>query len=171
MAIPSRNADPHAIRADSRTFFVTSKTHGGLPLLQSQRMAALFVDVLRSYHQKGAFTVHDFVVMPDHFHLLLSVEHRLSVEKAVQFVKGNFSFRAKRELGVGHELWQRGFSEVRVLDREAFLAHRRYIGENPVKRGLAETPEEFPYSSFYLRKMKKAAGAEAPSLPASDWHE
>jgi putative transposase len=162
MAIPSRNADPAAIRAGSRTFFVTSKTHGGRALLQSERMATLFVDVLRSYHQKGVLTIHDFVVMPNHFHLLISVDHRLSVEKAVQLVKGNFFFRAGRELGVVHELWQRGFSEERVRDRESFLAHRKYIGENPVRQGLAETPEDFPYSSFYFRKQKKAAGAKAP---------
>ena len=166
MAIPSRNATPAAIRADSRTFFVTSKTHGGQALLQSERMAALLIDVLRSYHQQGKFTVHDFVVMPDHFHVLITVDRQLSIERAVQLVKGNFSFRAKRELGVVREIWQRGFSETRVRDHQSFLAHRKYIGENPVERGLAETPEDFPYSSFYFRKQKRAAGAEArSSLP------
>ena len=162
MAIPSRNANPDEISANRRTFFVTSKTHGGRALLQSERMATLFLDVLRSYHQKNMFTIHNFVVMPDHFHLLLTVDHHLSVEKAVQLVKGNFSFRAKRELGINHEIWQRGFSEVRVLDREGFLAHRKYIGENPVRRGLADTPEDYPYGSFYLRKHKKSARAKAP---------
>ena len=161
MAIPSRNANAGAVCADSRTFFVTSKTHGGRALLQSERMATLFIDVLRSYHRKGVFTVHDFVVMPDHFHLLITVDHNLSIEKAVQLVKGNFSFRAKREFGVIQEIWQRGFSDERVRDRESFLAHRGYIGDNPIKRGLAKTPDEYPYSSFHLRGQKKSAGAKA----------
>jgi putative transposase len=77
------------------------------------------------------------------------------VEKAVQLVKGNFSFRARRELGVIHEIWQRGFSEERLRDRQSFLAHRKYIGENPVRRGLVDIPENYPYSSFYFRKQKK----------------
>ena len=124
-------------------------------------MAALFIDVLRSYHQQDVFTIHDFVVMPDHFHLLITVDHNLSIEKAVQLIKGNFSFRAKRELGVIHEIWQRGFSDKRVLDRQGFLAFRKYIGDNPVKRGLAKPPDEYPYSSFYLRRHKKSAGAKA----------
>ena len=171
MAIPSRNANSSAIRKHARTFFVTSKTHEGRALLQAERMASLFINVLRSYHQKGVFTIHDFVVMPDHFHLLITVDQNLSIEKAVQLVKGNFSFRAKRELGVNRELWQRGFSEERIRDRESFLAHRKYIGENPVRRGLVETPEDFPYSSFYFRKHKKAAGAKAPSRVASSRHE
>lgn len=171
MAIPSRNANPSAIRKRSRTFFVTSKTHGGRALLQSERMANHFIDVLRSYHQKGVFTIHDFVVMPDHFHLLITVDHNLSIEKAAQLVKGNFSFRAKRELSVVHEVWQRGFSEERVRDRQSFLAHRKYIGDNPVRRRLAETPEDFPYSSFFFRKQKKAAGAKAPSFVGPIRHD
>jgi putative transposase len=158
MAIPWRNANPDEISANQRTFFVTSKTYGGRALLQSERMATLFMDVLRSYHQKNVFTIHDFVVMPNHFHLLITVDHNLSVEKAVQLVKGNFSFRAKRELGIHYEIWQRGFSKIRVGDREGFLAHRKYIGENPVRCGLAETPEDYPYSSFYLRKQKRQIG-------------
>ena len=61
MAIPSRNASLDAVHADSRTFFVTSKTNGGRALLQSERMAALFIDVLRSYVFGGRFKIHDFV--------------------------------------------------------------------------------------------------------------
>src|SRR5258708_28175168 len=134
MAIPSRNANPDDISSSNRTFFVNSRTHGGRGLLQTERMTTLFIDVLRSYHRKSVFTIHDFVVMPNHFHLLITVDHNLSVEKAVQLVKGNFSFRAKRELGIDHEIWHRGFSEERVRDRESFLAHRKYIGENPIRR-------------------------------------
>jgi REP-associated tyrosine transposase len=156
MAIPSRNASPDAVLADARTFFVTSKTHGGRALLQSERMATLFIDVLRCYVTSGRFKIHDFVVMPDHFHLLITLDASLSIERAVQLIKGNFSFRAKRELGVTHEIWQRGFSDERVRDRESFLAHRAYIGQNPVERGLAKSAGEYPYSSFYLRKQKKA---------------
>jgi putative transposase len=156
MAIPSRNAGPDAVLADSRTFFVTSKTQGGRALLQSERMATLFIDVLRSYVTGGRFTIHDFVVMPDHFHLLITLDASLSIERAVQLIKGSFSFRAKRELGITHGIWQRGFSDERVRDRKSFLAHRTYIGQNPVERGLANSADEYPYSSFYLRKQKKA---------------
>ena len=133
-------------------------------------MATLFIDVLHSYHRKGAFTVNDFVVMPDHFHLLITLDQNLSIEKAVQLVKGNFSFRAKQELGVVHEIWQRGFSEERVRDRQSFLAHRKYIGENPVRRGLAETPEDYLYSSFYFRKQKQT-GAKARRFGAPGRHD
>jgi putative transposase len=105
-------------------------------------MATLLIDVLRCYVAAKKFEVHEFVVMPNHLHVLLTVGKDMSLEKAVQLIKGNFSYRAKKELGWQREIWQPGFSEVRVTDRESFLAYKLYIQENPVKAGLARSPEE-----------------------------
>ncbi len=132
----------------------------GRPLLQSERNATLFIDVLRSYVAAGKFQVHDFVVMPDHVHLLVTVGSGMSIERAMQFIKGGFSYRLKKEFGYLGEVWQRGFSEVRVEDRQSFLQHREYIAENPVRAGLVDSPEKFPYCFAYLAK-RKAAGAKA----------
>lgn len=129
-------------------------------MLQSERNATLFIDVLRSYVAAGKFQVHDFVVMPDHVHLLVTVGSGMSIERAMQFIKGGFSYRLKKEFGYLGEVWQRGFSEVRVEDRQSFLQHREYIAENPVRAGLVDSPEKFPYCFAYLAK-RKAAGAKA----------
>ena len=94
--------------------------------------------------------------MPNHFHLQLTLDGRMTIEKAVGLVKGNFSYRAKKELGYQFEIWQPGFSDERVWDRESFLRHRSYIDNNPVKAGLADNAENYPYCSAYFRKKKKA---------------
>ena len=73
----------------------------------------------------------------------------MTVEKAAQFINGGFSYREARELGRKSEVWQRGFSEVRILTAEAYQMHVRYTRENPVRAGLASTPEEYPYSSAF----------------------
>ncbi len=124
-------------------------------------MAELLIDVLRAQVKLRRFTVHEFVIMPDHVHILLTVPGEVSVEKAMQFIKGGFSLRAKRELDFSGEIWQRGFSDVRVLDEQSFEQHRAYVHNNPVKRGLAEAPEEYPFGTAYL-KMRKRVGAKAP---------
>ena len=160
MAKPARHANPSQVLSPSRTFFVTTKTSMGRALLQSERNATLLIDVLRSYVVGRKFQLHDFVVMPDHVHLLITVGGAMTIERAMQFVKGGFSFRLRKESGYLGEVWQRGFSEVRVDDRESFLRYRDYIAENPVKAGLVDSPEEFPYCFTYLAKQK-AAGAKA----------
>jgi len=160
MAIPSRNSDVKEILSSERTFFVSTRTSMGRQLLQSERFANLLIDVLRSYVMEKKFVLHDFVIMPDHTHFLMTLDATMSIEKAMQLIKGGFSFRLRKELGYTGEIWQRGYSEVRVEDRASFLAHREYIDQNPVKRGLARTPEEYQYCSAHLRMMKRA-GAKA----------
>jgi putative transposase len=132
----------------------------GRALLQSERNAMLLIDVLRFYVRAGKFQVHDFVVMPNHLHLLITVDRGMSIEKAMQLMKGGFSYRMKKEFGYVGEVWQRGFSEVRVDDRQSFLQHRAYIAENPIKAGLASAANEFPFCYAYLAR-RKAAGAKA----------
>jgi putative transposase len=144
----------------TRTFFATTRTDRGRRLLQSERNAALLIDVLRSYVVAGKFELHDFVVMPDHVHVLVTVGSDMTIEKAVQLIKGGFSFRIKKEQGYLGEVWQRGFSEVRVNDEPSFLQHREYIAANPVKAGLVDSPEQYPYCFSYLA-ARKAAGAKA----------
>jgi putative transposase len=161
MAKPSRHTESGQILSSSRTFFVTTKTSMGHALLQSERNAALFVDVLRSYARDGKFKVHDFVVMPDHVHLLITLSGRLTIEKAMQLIKGGFSYRVKKEHGYSGEVWQRGFWELRVEDQDSFARHQEYIAQNPVRKGLVDTPDEFPFCFNYLAR-RKAPGAEAP---------
>ncbi len=85
--------------------------------------------------------------MSDHFHVLITVGAEMTVEKAVQLIKGGFAFRAGRELGFHAPVWQKGFSEVRVNDRDAFLKVKKYIHENPVKRFLVSVCTDYPHSS------------------------
>jgi putative transposase len=155
MSKPDRNASPIGILR-SRTFFVTTKTSMGRALLQSERNAALFIDVLRTYVSARKFRLHDFVVMPNHVHLLITVDEEMAIEKAVQLMKGGFSYRLKKEFGYSGEVWQRGFSDVRIEDRESFLRHREYIAQNPVKKGLANSVGEFPFGFAHLARQKAA---------------
>jgi putative transposase len=156
MARPARNARPANIVSGARTFFATTKTSQGHPLLQSQRNATLMVDVLRAYVAAGKFRLHDFVVMPNHLHLLLTVGPDMTIEKAMQFIKGGFSYRLKKECGFLGEVWQRGFSEVRIESRESLLQHQQYIAANPLKAGLVDSAEKFPFCFTYLASEKRA---------------
>jgi putative transposase len=149
MAIPLRRADPSNIAAGVRTFFVTSSIAGKRNLLQSQRSAQLFIDVLYHYRSEHKYLLHDFVVMPDHFHVLITVGQEISIERAVQFIKGGFAFRAGKELGFRPPVWERGFSELRIYGPEALAHIQEYIALNPVKRQLALSRSEYTYSSSH----------------------
>jgi len=149
MSIPIRNADRLHVIASDRTFFVTSSTWEKQGLLQSARAAELLIDVLYHYRRQGKYLLHEFVIMTDHFHLLITVGAEMTVEKAVQLIKGGFAFRAGRELEFRAPVWQKGFSEIRVNEQEAYLGARDYIHANPVKRFLVTAGADYPYSSAH----------------------
>lgn len=154
MARPGRNSSSENILNPARTFFATTKTSMGRRLLQSERNAELLIEVLRSLAPERKFKLRDFVIMPDHVHLLLTVDEGMTVEKAMQVVKGRFSYRLGNELGFKGEVWQKGFSEVLMLSDESFEQHRAYVANNPVKAGLVDVPEEYPYCFGSLARKK-----------------
>ena len=136
---------------DIRTFFISATTWGRRNIFQTDRMAELFLDVLRDNRAKGRFQVHEFVLMRNHFHALITPAVEVSLEKSVQYIKGGFSFRAKRELEFSGEVWQEGYNEHRVTGEQDYRGHLRYIHDNPVKSGFCERAEEYEYSSANRR--------------------
>lgn len=126
----------------------------GRRLLQSERNAELLIDVLRSLVAERKFELHDFVIMPDHLHLLLTVHDGMTIEKAMQLIKGRFSHRLSHENGYRGEVWQRGFTEEQVLNKESFDGYREYIAQNPVRAQLAASAGEFPFCFQHLANRK-----------------
>lgn len=125
-----------------RVFFVTSVTAQRMPIFRKETNANLLIETLAHYRDQGKFLLHEFVVMPDHIHVLLTPAPEISLERAVQFIKGGFSFRLRRGL-----VWQASFSNHRVRDFDDYEKHREYIWMNPVRARLSERPEDYPYSS------------------------
>jgi putative transposase len=100
------------------------------------------------------FELVDFVIMPDHLHLILTVHDEMTIEKAMQLVKGRFSYRLSHDFGYKGEVWHRGFTEEQVMNRDSLEKHREYIAQNPVKAGLAASANEFPFCFRYLADRK-----------------
>jgi putative transposase len=90
--------------------------------------------------------------MPEHFHILITPS--VTLERAVQFVKGEFSFRVKKELESSMEIWQTGFSDHRIRDAEDYQIHVDYIWRNPVGRKLVDSAADFPYCSAFPGSLK-----------------
>jgi len=137
---------------ESRTYFTTFSTLGRRRLFQVEETVGLMVETLQSYRRKGSFEVHAFVVMPDHVHVLLTPAAEVSLEKAMQLMKGGFSFRLKSKT----EVWERGHFDRRIKDRQGYEACVRYIHENPVVAGMVDRGDAYLFSSAYEGTMVDA---------------
>jgi putative transposase len=128
------------------TYFTTTPTWGRRDLFLAERWANLMLAALLDYRSQGKYLLHEFVIMPNHLHLILTPEG-ITLERAMQFIKGGFSRRATVELQSQMEVWQKGFSDHRIRSFEDFEQHRQYIHMNPVRAKLVFDPKEYKYSS------------------------
>jgi putative transposase len=140
LTIPRRGATSES------TYFVTANVFERKSLFQVDKIARLFIEIMLNYRAQKKYLLHEFVVMPDHFHLILTPTG-ITLERAVQFVKGGFSFQLNKNLKAKRDVWQTSFVDRRVRDSLEYERFKDYIWQNPVKRRLAKSPEEYPYSS------------------------
>jgi putative transposase len=146
-------AKPHKDRTSfasaSSTYFVTASTWGHRSLFQTEPMARLFLDTITHYQDGGKYSLHAFVLMPDHFHMLLTPWQGFTLERVMQFIKDGFSHRVGKELGLKMKIWERGYSGHRIRDMADFTNHVGYIREKTVKTGLAGAPADCIYCSAH----------------------
>src|ERR1017187_1287630 len=134
---------------ETRTYLVTAVTAQRRSLFQVIATAELLQRTILDYRSQGRFLLHAFVIMPDHFHALITPAPDVSLEKAMQFIKGGFSFRLKSKADV----WMRSFNESQVDRKQKFIQCVSYIEGNPVRRGLVSTPQAHPFGSAACRPL------------------
>jgi putative transposase len=156
---PSRET----IRSSEFAYFVSTQTASRKPFFRHERWARLMLATINRYTGTG-YELHAFVVMPDHLHLLITPLE--SVEKALQLIKGGFSFRAKRELQWKGEIWQTGFTDHRIRDEEDWQKHLAYIQNNPVNAHLVN--EVVQYEFMGLPNISFTQGLKPTGSSAED---
>jgi REP element-mobilizing transposase RayT len=126
------------------------------------------------------FRVVGYVVMPEHFHLLISEPGRGTPSLVMQVLKQRFAHQVLKQrrqrrqrrstaqlaLWVEKEehLWQRRFYDFNVWSEHKRIEKLRYMHRNPVKRGLVLEPEQWAWSSF-----RWYASGEAGSVEVNQW--
>jgi len=145
--------------------FVTTSCYRRQPFLGTAHGRDLFLNVLERMRRRYRFVVLGYVVMPEHVHLLLSEPQRDSLSTVLQALKLGYSRRilangrTPQPRGLRHaprRLWQARFYDFNVWTERKRIEKLRYMHRNPVKRGLVESPEQWPWSSFRFYLYREA---------------
>jgi REP-associated tyrosine transposase len=128
-------------------YFVTSHTWQRRELFRQAGPAEIVVQHLLECRDRGFYKLHAFVLMPDHFHVLLTPELDTTLEKAMQMIKGGSAHRIREQLSFRWPVWQPGFHDRWLRDAGEYHTRMNYILENPVKARLAACPAEYAWSS------------------------
>jgi putative transposase len=117
------------------------------PLYMRQpEIAQMVVEAIRYREDQGEYELHNYVVMANHVHML--VTPRVDVSRLMHSLKRFTAREGNRMLGLtGQTFWQHESYDRVVRNAVEFKRIARYIEMNPVHAGLANAPDEFPWSS------------------------
>jgi putative transposase len=125
--------------------FITFSCWRRQPLLASVEAKRRFELALERARRRYRFFVFGYVVMPEHVHLLLSEPECGTLAAALQAVKQSV---ARRQIAERPHFWEARYYDFNVWSAKKRVEKLRYIHRNPVRRGLVEKPEDWPWSSY-----------------------
>ncbi len=121
----------------------------------------LFLTVLERARRRYRLVVIGYVVMPEHFHLLITEPQVGDPSVVMQALKLGFARRMLAEMArtqvskgarpgapVPNHVWQARFYDFNVYRERKRIEKLRYIHRNPVERGLVAQPDQWLWSSF-----------------------
>jgi len=128
-------------------YFVTAKTWERRPIFVKAEPARILLEQLVNCRERGFYKLHAFVIMPEHFHALLTPGEQTTLEKAMQMIKGGSAHRIRKELTYKLPVWQAGYHDRWIRDAQEYESCKRYIEGNPVAARLVEQAEDYGLSS------------------------
>ena len=152
-------------------YLITAVTYRREPVFEEPTSAQVAHDDIYFYAAKFEATSLAHIIMPDHVHWVVrpspedferfvreqrekggqyaSGPHRFYLSKIIEDYKRHTSFEINRLRSThGHKVWQDGYRDDGLRTASAIRSAVQYVILNPVKEGLVETYEEYPYLSW-----------------------
>jgi putative transposase len=150
----------HRIYGGRDFHFISCSCYQRRPLLKSAQERNTFLEILEQVRKKYDFRISGYVVMPEHFHVLMSEPRQVAPSTVMQVLKqrvarrllpnrrGDSNRRCSPEDGGRRRFWQSRFYDFNVWNKKKHIEKLRYMHRNPVTRGLVSRPEDWEWSSF-----------------------
>jgi len=124
-------------------YFVTLCTLSRVPWLATADVHQAFIAYAAIGCQSARAGVGRYVVMPDHLHLFVRLAPEGKLGRWVAGLKRSLSVVAANEPGSGK--WQSGFFDHVLRHTESYAEKWQYVRANPVRKGLVQAADEWPY--------------------------
>ena len=125
-------------------WFVTACSWNRASILANTRVHAALEEFGRLGPSRGAW-LGSYVLMPDHLHAFVALdEEMLSLSSWMKSLNNSLS-KALRNAGVQSPHWQKGFFDHVLRNGESMSGKWAYVKENPVRAGLVELSEDWPF--------------------------
>jgi putative transposase len=150
--------------------FITCSCYRRLPFLRTARSRNQFLSVLEQTRERYRLVVVGYVIVPEHIHLLITEPEIGNPSTVMQVLKQRTAHALlpekkrsdpRQRLLFGQiprtPFWQARFYDFNVWTSKKRVEKLRYMHDNPVKRGLVSSPEEWRWSSYRLYFLDEPA--------------
>jgi putative transposase len=155
----------HFLPDDPSPYFLTATTVNWLPLFSNPDIAVIILDSLRYLITCKRLTLHSYVIMENHLHLIASAKDltkeianfkSFTARKCIdtyitsqnQFILSQLNFyKLDHKKDRQYQFWQEGSHPQQIADERMMQQKIDYIHYNPVRRGYVDKPEDWRYSS------------------------
>jgi putative transposase len=129
----------------NQIYHLRASTHKREPFFKDFYIGRIVVKSMRFLHERGDVESLAFVVMPEHFHWLVTLRNDQSLECVMGSLKRQSGREINRALGrEGKRVWQKGYFDRAVRAEEDLRDAARYIVANPVRAGLCTHVKDYP---------------------------
>lgn len=140
-------ARPPRFHEGNRPYFVTTATHDRKPIFGHAGNALPMIEVLYRTRAEYGFQLLGWVIMPDHLHAVIMPADRNTISQVMRYIRGRFSRLHNISRNSSGPVWQSSFYDRAVRDERALREILTYIFDNPVRKGLVEVANQYPFSS------------------------
>ena len=133
----------------SPIYFITFCAHGRNRILARDEVKEALEQFGRRGEERG-IAIGRYVIMPDHVHLFVRLYPELSLSQCIRLLKRSLS-SALAKAAVPGPHWQHGFFDRLLRQSESYSQKWEYVRLNPVRAGLAEKSEDWPYQGEIVK--------------------
>ncbi|MDY6875006.1 MAG: transposase [Chloroflexota bacterium] len=153
---------------EGHVYYITTVVYNRLPIFTKSAYVIPLIDSLNFYRYQHRFRLLGYCIMPDHLYLIIWLYGESTVSEIMhdykRFISGRLARQAKvegnqawldafraagEETGRGeHKVWQDSFWDKIIYNERTLRQKLNYIHRNPLRAGLVECPEDYPYSSY-----------------------
>lgn len=136
-----------AVYGKGHLHLVACNCYQKLPKLAEEKHRDVFARLLEEVRVKFRFAIVGYVVMPDHFRLLMREPEIDTAANSVETLQARYRRRYNSSARSDEQVWESRWCDTHIVGSEALAASLASMHAEPVKAGLAATPEEWEWSS------------------------
>ena len=133
---------------ENHAYFITTVTSQRQRFFADNDNCNILLRVLRFYRYRLNFRIFGYVILPDHFHVVIQVPENKSISSIMHGIKRGSAFQINRNLNRRGPVWQAGYYEHVIRDEKDLKGRLDYIHKNPLKTGLVKDLDKYKYSSY-----------------------